>query len=290
MAGLDANACFGSLAEALERVEADVVVISTPPTLHGSQVALALSAGRHVFVEKPFTCDLAEAEALVAQAERAGLRMVVGQNDRYNPFNQALRAAVRDGRYGELGYCVLTHFKARGTPYHLSPHMHLWQQGVHQLDTLLAIVGRPVEEVFGTSVNPPWCDWPSESTVFAQVVFSGGVIGEYVGTSNARGNGLTFRAEFREAALVYDASSRTLVEEKGRERQVLTVEPASMPAEARLAKQLYDCVVSGEEPETSGRNNLAVLRVIDAIVRATEQRQAIRLSGAAHTSADVRPA
>src|SRR5690606_8990653 len=101
--------------------------------------------------------------------------VVVGQNDRYNPVGAAFRAAVSSKEYGALGYAILNHFKARGTPYHTTPHMHLWSQGVHQVDTLLAVVGQSVREVFGTSVNPPWCNWPSESTVSCHIGFKGGV-------------------------------------------------------------------------------------------------------------------
>src|SRR5690606_37758651 len=93
---------------------------------------------------------------------------------------------VSGREYGALGFVVVNHFKARRAPYHTTPHMHLWSQGVHQVDTLMAIVGREVRSVFGTSVNPTWCDWPSESTVFTQLEFDGGVHGEYMGTSNAQ--------------------------------------------------------------------------------------------------------
>lgn len=279
-AGLPRSSCFQHLEDALEKVEADAVVISTPPTFHAAQVEMALDAGRHVFVEKPFTYDVQEAVRLVEKAESKGLRIMVCQNDRLSPANKALQEAVQSGRYGPLGFCVLNHYKARRAPYHLTPHMHLWSQGVHQVDTLMAVVGRDVEYVTGLSVNPPWCDWPSESSVFAQLQFEGGVIGQYTATSNAKSSGssLTLRAELAQGALIYDSSISKVVfdGESGKEEIPLT--PSS--ANAELASMFYDYIVHGTEPPMSGRQNLKTLRVLDAIIRSTETGERIRLTDA----------
>ena len=278
--GLPESSCFKSLEEALEKVEADAVVISTPPALHAPQVEVSLEAGRHVFVEKPFTYDLQKAVELVEKAESRGLRIMVCQNDRLSAAATAMIEAVQSGRYGELGFCVFDHFKARRAPYHLTPHMHLWSQGVHQIDTLMAVVGREVEYAFGTSMNPVWCDWPSESTVFAQLVFEGGVIGQYFGTSNAQSSrsSLMMRAEFARGAIVFDERTKEFCFDGPDGKVDLPVRPSN--AGAQLASMFYDYIVHGTEPPMSGRRNLKTLRVLDAIVRSTVTGERIRLKGA----------
>lgn len=278
--GLSQAACFRSLEEALEKVSCDAVVISTPPQFHAAQVETALRHGRHVFVEKPFTYDLEEAERLVALARAKSLCLLVGQNDRLNPVAVAFQQAVRSGAYGRLGYVVVNHFKARRAPYPTTPHMHLWQQGVHQIDTLLAIVGQEVTEVRGESFRPPWCDWPSESSVLCHLTFADGVRGTYFGTSNAQsaGSTLMLRAEFEKGALVYDSAQGGLqfLGKEGAEQVAL---PKASGNE-ELARLFHRYIVTGEEPPMSGRNNLTTLRVIDALIRSTESGASVRFEAA----------
>jgi len=76
-------ALFGDLATALAAVDADAVVICTPTVTHAPLARLAFARGRHVLVEKGMTMDWAEANALVREADQAGVRFCVAQNYRY---------------------------------------------------------------------------------------------------------------------------------------------------------------------------------------------------------------
>lgn len=273
--GLTKAECFHSLEDAINQMKADAVVISTPPAFHGPQVDLALSAGLHVFVEKPFTYDLAEAERLIEKASEKSLCLVVCQNARYSPVATLFRDAVISGKYGRLGYVTTNHFKARGAPYPTTPHMHLWSQGVHQIDTMMAIVDRDVTEVFGNSFNPAWCDWPSESAFFSQMTFEGGIRAEYAGTSNAKSSRsiLTMRAEFEHGALIYDSSVSKL-EFDGKSGPETLEAPKTSPND-EVARLFHNYITTGTEPAISGRNNLKTLRVLDAIVQSGQSGRAI---------------
>src|SRR4030095_10730183 len=61
--------CFSDASEMLQSVRPDVVHITTPPQRHCSLAAECLSAGSHVYVEKPFTITAGEAESLIQLAE-----------------------------------------------------------------------------------------------------------------------------------------------------------------------------------------------------------------------------
>jgi predicted dehydrogenase len=69
----------------------DAVSIVVPTTSHHSVASQALRRGKHVFVEKPFTVTLDEADELIALAEQAGVMLQVGHVER---FNRAVRAAM----------------------------------------------------------------------------------------------------------------------------------------------------------------------------------------------------
>ena len=63
---------FASVAEMLAGVELDVVSVASPPFDHHDSVLAALAAGKHVLCEKPLALNVAQAEAMLAAAERAG--------------------------------------------------------------------------------------------------------------------------------------------------------------------------------------------------------------------------
>lgn len=283
--GLPESACFTSLRRALEEVPADAVSIVVPARLHAEMIEPALQAGKHVLVEKPFTTSLAEAERLVALAARRELVILVTQTLRHAPVIQTLRRLVAEEVYGPLGFMTMVHHKARGAPYPDSEHMHLWQQGVHELDAMRFIAGLPVREVLGRSVRPSWSTWPSEALVEALITFgpranrpgsSDQVYGTYVGTSDARALGYSFRLECAEAALVAGRSRGAVQVLRGKEVEQVALDDLAMAdTEQYLAHAFHQAITTGDEPETSGRHNLETMRLLDGIIRSGQTGRVI---------------
>ncbi len=99
-------AAAGSLGELFRDV--DVVDVCTPTHLHADVAVAAARAGRHVICEKPMARTLADAEAMLAAARDAGVRLFVAHVVRFFPEYVAARAAVLDGAIGEPGVLRLT--------------------------------------------------------------------------------------------------------------------------------------------------------------------------------------
>jgi predicted dehydrogenase len=94
---------FDDLGRMLDKVRPDVVHITTPPHTHASLARQALEANAHVYVEKPFTVDTAEAES-VFEVARAKTRLVcVGHDHLFDPCWVELQ---RRRAAGELGKVV----------------------------------------------------------------------------------------------------------------------------------------------------------------------------------------
>jgi predicted dehydrogenase len=89
-----------SLGEACGLAEA--VVISTPHALHAEHARAALSEGRHVLLDKPFTLRSADAAALTELAAARGLVAAVAFNRRFDPGCRKAREAVTAGALGPL--------------------------------------------------------------------------------------------------------------------------------------------------------------------------------------------
>ncbi|TCV91418.1 scyllo-inositol 2-dehydrogenase (NADP+) [Luteibacter rhizovicinus] len=126
-----------------------LVVIATPNDTHASLAREALEAGKHVVVDKPFTLDAAEADALIALAERKGCTLSVFQNRRWDNDFLTVRRLVEDGRLGEVVYYE-AHFDRfrpeikhgwRETP--AAGSGLLYDLGAHLIDQALQLFGLP---------------------------------------------------------------------------------------------------------------------------------------------------
>src|SRR5205814_72628 len=94
-----------SLDEILADPEIDAVVFATPHSEHGKQVEVAAGAGKHVFMEKPFTLDRNSAARALDAVARAGIVLGVAYPRRFHPSMRELKARIDGGRLGTLAHC-----------------------------------------------------------------------------------------------------------------------------------------------------------------------------------------
>jgi predicted dehydrogenase len=78
--------------------DAAAVIIATSPERHAEPALAALSAGKHVYVEKPMATSTAQAHELAEAAERSGLSLQVGFAYRFHPLWQRVRRMLQAGR------------------------------------------------------------------------------------------------------------------------------------------------------------------------------------------------
>lgn len=90
------------LSAALERDDVDAVYVSSLNEMHRVQVEAAAAAGKHVLAEKPLALSLGDARAMVAACRSAGVVMATNHHLPASPVHRALKAAIRDGRVGEV--------------------------------------------------------------------------------------------------------------------------------------------------------------------------------------------
>jgi predicted dehydrogenase len=132
------------------------VVFATPHTQHKDQVIRAAAAGRHVFVEKPFALNLADADAMLAAADKAGIVLAVGFNRRFHPSMKRLRQATRNGDLGTIVTVSAEQTALHGL--HLSeanwrnqaaeaPGGAMTAIGVHLVDGMIDLFG-PIRQVY----------------------------------------------------------------------------------------------------------------------------------------------
>jgi phthalate 4,5-cis-dihydrodiol dehydrogenase len=97
-----AGRTYETVADLCDDPDVDVVYISTPHQFHAEHACLAAARGKHVLVEKPMALTLDECDAMIAAAERAGVALVVGHSQSFEPPILHARALIASGRFGAL--------------------------------------------------------------------------------------------------------------------------------------------------------------------------------------------
>jgi predicted dehydrogenase len=135
----------------------DAVILTTPHSLHADHVTAAAQAGKHVFVEKPFTLDAESARAAAAACKRANVVLAVGQNRRFSAVAQELRRMLDAGEFGILLHMESNFSSPSATKWPAnhwratrkeSPAGGLAGLGVHMID-LMTWLGGPARSVMG---------------------------------------------------------------------------------------------------------------------------------------------
>lgn len=134
---------FGSAEELL--AECRAVSVAVPTVDHRDAVERAAAAGRHVLVEKPMAPTVAEADAMIAAAERARVTLQVGQVERFNPALIAARPHVSAPKFVEAHRLAL--FQPRSLDVDV-----VFDLMIHDLDVVLDLVGRPPSNLSAVGV------------------------------------------------------------------------------------------------------------------------------------------
>ncbi len=90
----------------LEDPAIDAVVFTTPHRQHEEHVKRAAQTGKHIYVEKPFTLNVASARAALDAVKKAGVVLGIDYQRRFHPSIGEIRNRIRDGRLGTISCCV----------------------------------------------------------------------------------------------------------------------------------------------------------------------------------------
>jgi predicted dehydrogenase len=136
-------AYFENLKQLIEMV--DVVDIVTPTLSHFDCAKKAMEAGKHVFIEKPITNTLREAELLIALQQKMRVKGQVGHVERFNPAFAAVRDSIHNPMFIETHR--LAEFNPRGTDVPVVLDLM-----IHDIDAILSVVGSEVKKISASGV------------------------------------------------------------------------------------------------------------------------------------------
>jgi predicted dehydrogenase len=134
---------FDTISELIAAV--DVVDIVTPTLSHYECAKEAIQAGKHVFLEKPISNTVAEAEEIIALSKKYNVKGQVGHVERFNPAFTAVKDKIQSPMFIETHR--LAEFNPRGTDVPVVLDLM-----IHDIDAILSVVKSKVKAVHASGV------------------------------------------------------------------------------------------------------------------------------------------
>lgn len=255
------------------------IVIATPAEQHAKMAKAALRAGKNVFVEKPLSLKVSDAEELCKLSDDTGLVLMVGHLLQYHPGFEKLKELCQTGVLGRVQY-VYSHRLNLGKIR--TEENILWSFAPHDISMILGLLGDKVGTVSATGHSYLNHDVPDVTTTHIQFAENRAahvfvswlhpfkeqrmiVVGD---------EGMAVFDDLRpwnEKISVYphrvDWNGGIPVPSKADCETVPLTEAEPLNLECR---HFLESVASGETPRTDGREGLRVLRVLDAAQRSIE--------------------
>jgi predicted dehydrogenase len=136
--------------EVLTSTEVDAVAVVTPVWTHFELAKLALEHGKHVFVEKPFTCTTAQAEQLIELALRKNLQIMVDHTFLFTGAVNRINQLLDDGTLGELYYYDSTRVNLGLFQHDVNV---IWDLAPHDLSIMDHLIKAKPESLVATGAN-----------------------------------------------------------------------------------------------------------------------------------------
>ncbi len=285
---LPEDRCFTSIEDAFAAVEADALLITAPQQAHIPLAIQAMEAGKHVLVEKPLAVSVEEARQGIEVSDRTGKILMVSQQYRHYPAVRKAAQLVSDKHYGPVGTINVDFRKwannapREGHKHYFIQHPLIYDMSIHHFDLMRLIIGEDAVRVYAKPTDPPWSKFEQEGAAAITIEFEGGAIVSYRGSWVSPGRPTNWAGEWnlecekgnifftsRAGGEIGVGGDEVRVTPTGEEEEkVRLVQPRFWGRSAGLVR-FAEAIASGTEPETSARNNLGSLALMEAAGRAS---------------------
>jgi predicted dehydrogenase len=170
--------------ELLDRQEVQGVIVAAPQFVHAEATVAAAEAGKHIFCEKPMATNVADCDRMIAAAEAAGVKLMIGQVCRFHGVHSTVKRLVAEGVLGQPT-CMMVHRLGGGwgqvwrQSWRMSKERSggtLMEVNAHEIDFLLWVCGE-ARQVYAAGGNyiTPQMDYPDIALI--TITFRNGAVG-----------------------------------------------------------------------------------------------------------------
>jgi len=284
--------------EMLEKEKPDFVDIITPPSTHLEMCKTAADLGIHVICQKPLAPTFDEAQQLVEYTDKAGIRFMVHENWRFQPWYREIKRLLDSGSIGDKIHSL--YFRSRmgdgwgqdayleRQPYFRDyPRLLVYENGVHFIDTYRYLAGQ-IKEVYAVlkKLNPVIAGEDAGYVVFH---FASGAIGIWDANRYNECNFENPRYTFGEMLIDANAGSirlyldgRITIQPLGEKEQTHEYhhEDRAFSGDCCYATQRHfiDRMLNGKPFETNGHEYLKTLAVQEAVYKSASKSITVSVS------------
>lgn len=274
----------------------EMVIIGSPSGLHAEQGIAAAQRGLHVLTEKPIDISTSQTDALIAECERAGVKLGVIFQDRLKPGIRRLKQLIAEGRLGKVILADARVKWYRPPEYYGNSRWRgtwkfdgggaLMNQGVHTVDLLLWLLGDVINVQARSATLLHSIE--IEDTAIALLEFSSGAIGVLQATTAAYPgyarrieitgsegtvileNDRLLAADLRHS--LPDLISRETPDENASASSPLV---GDIRGHQRVIEDFIDAIQSNRPPACDGHEGRRSVALIERIYQASEKTQSM---------------
>ncbi len=282
---------FDDLNRMIDATRPDLLDIILPPDGHADAIRSAIEAGvRTVICQKPFCRDLAEATQVTAEAEDAGMTLVVHENFRFMPWYRAIKTALEAGDIGDVLQATFRLRPGDGQgprayldrqPYFQTmPHFLIHETGVHWIDVFRYLFGDPLAVYADLRrLNPVIAGEDAGFVLFdhpggVRTLFDGNRLLDHAADNRRRTMGEAL-IEGTKGTLTLFGDGRVTLRDFGTVTERVVLPPDTWPGFGGdcvhgLQAHVVSALLHGTELANTARDYLTVIKVRDAIYRSAE--------------------
>jgi predicted dehydrogenase len=286
--------------QALQDPRVDAVDICLPHDLHEPVALAAARAGKHILCEKPIAATLEEADRMIEACEKAGVILMVAENERFSPLALKVRQLLDQGVIGKPALflmtrqCYLTRSFLEDRRWFLNAKAAaggmMMSGGVHDFSTGLLLID-DVQSVYSLRAPQRFLEMEGDDTSVALVRFKNGVVGSFVQSFVMKS--LVTAAGSEIHTLRIDGELGSIVVEDGRMIRLYSEQAEMLGGETLIQHEIFvpeqdtflleiqhflDCLRTGNEPLTSGRAMRRPLEIVLAAYQSMESGSPVFLS------------
>ncbi len=282
--------------EMIERERPDFVDIITPPETHSEICAHAAKHGVSIICQKPLAPTLEESARIVEGARDAGVRFMVHENFRWQPWYREIKRIVQGGGIGQATHLYFRMrtgdgwgddaYLARQPFFRDYPRLLVYETAVHFIDTFRYLLGEIVE-VYAKlrRLNPVIRGEDAGQILFS---FDGGATATLDAnrfnepeTDTPRYTFGELRLDATGGHLVMEADSSMRIKPLGEVARLVEYERENRNFAGDcvygVQRHFVDCLLSEDGFESTGEDYLKTLAVVDAVYRSADSGCAVRL-------------
>ncbi|MCD6361829.1 MAG: Gfo/Idh/MocA family oxidoreductase [Armatimonadetes bacterium] len=275
------------LDELLADPEVEVVDLAVHANQRRPLIERIAAAGKPIFSQKPFAMSFAEAREMVELCERAGVPLMINQQARWAPHHKVVRWFIdREllGHVYSVRHTIVSNQDREGHWFSKLENALIVDHGCHYIDLTRYFTGRTPERVKCTATMVPgqFAVTPMIYTMTFEYEPSARVM------SSLHFNDICYAPSLFEYEWAVDGTGGSLRVDRNtlqyaargdEEAQTFELEGTWFPdAFGGSMAHMMDCLATGDEPMTSGRDNLDTIRCAEAAVISAREGRAVELS------------